>query len=461
MAVQDSGTGGNVTAEGELIAGRYRLVSQIGRGSMGVVWQAQDERLDRAVAVKELVLDETADEEAAQQAVRRAVREGRLAARLRHPHAITVHDVVEHDGKPCLVMEFLPSQSLAAQLAERGTLAPQYVAGIGSQVASALAAAHVEGIVHRDVTPSNVLIAPDGTAKLADFGISRALGEGTVTGGGFIAGTPAFLAPEVAGGADAVFASDVFSLGATMYTAVEGTPPFDRDENPYALLQRVARGEIRPPRHAGPLTEVLTRMLRPKPAERPRMDEVQEALTAVAEGKPAPPPRNPTLLLPSRRKRPRRLVIAGIGAVALLAAGFLVGSLINNADEPSAAGALPTAGSQTPTPASTTTTPTPEPGCTANYEVTNSWPNGYQVEVTVRNDDGRGLTGWTVSWQLPAGHTINNLWNGTLAQKGSTVTVTSAGYNAVLAANGTATFGYIATTSGDGPARPAVTCTRS
>lgn len=448
-----------MTAEGELIAGRYRLVSRIGRGSMGVVWQARDERLDRTVAVKELVLDETADEEAAQQAVRRAVREGRLAARLRHPHAITVHDVVEHEGKPCLIMEFLPSESLAAQLTERGALAPQYVAGIGSQVASALAAAHVEGIVHRDVTPSNVLIAPDGTAKLADFGISRALGEGTLTDGGVIAGTPAFLAPEVAGGADAVFASDVFSLGATMYAAVEGTPPFDRGENPYALLLRVARGEIRPPQHAGPLTEVLTRMLRPKPAERPGIDEVQEALAAVAEGKPAPPPRDPTLLLPNRAKPSRRVVVAGISAVALLAVGFLVGSLINNTGDPSAAGALPPATSRTSAPPSTT--PTPEPGCTANYEVTNSWPDGYQVEVTVRNDDGRGLTGWTVSWQLPGGHAINNVWNGTLARDGSTVTVTNAGYNAVLAANGSTTFGFTAATAGDGPARPAVTCATS
>lgn len=152
----------------------------------------------------------------------------------------------------------------------------------------------------------------------------------------------------------------------------------------------------------------------------------EEALAAVAEGKPAPPPRDPTLLLPNRPKPSRRLVVAGISAVALLAVGFLVGSLINTSADPSAAGALPPATSQTSAPPSTT--PTPEPGCAANYEVTNSWPDGYQVEVTVRNDDGRGLTGWAVSWQLPAGDTINTVWNGTLLRDGSTVTVTNAGY---------------------------------
>ena len=443
-----------MTAEGELIAGRYRLVSRIGRGSMGVVWQARDERLDRTVAVKELVLDEAAGEEAARQAVRRATREGRVAAKLRHPHAITVHDVVEHDGKPCLVLEFLPSQSLAALTAERGPLPPEYVAGIGSQVASALVAAHVEGIVHRDVTPGNVLIAADGTAKLADFGISRALGEGTVTDGGVIAGTPAFLAPEVAGGGEASFASDVFSLGATVYSAVEGAPPFGRDENPYALLRRAARGEVVPPRQAGPLTEVLTRMLRPEPLERPRMAEVQEALDAVAQGRPVPLERDPTLLLPKRRKPPRRLVFAGAGAVALLAVGVLIGSLVHGGGDtpPAAAQPLPS----TPPPVQSST-PAPPPDCVADYRITNSWPNGYQVEVTVRAD-GRDLTGWTVRWRLPAGQTVTNLWNGSPRQDGTAVTVTNASYNAVVLANGTTSFGFIATTTGSTPAQPTVTC---
>lgn len=453
-----------MTAVGDMIAGRYRLVSQIGRGSMGVVWQVHDERLDRTVALKQLVLDETVDDEAAEQAVQRAIREGRVAARLRHPHAITVHDVIEYEGKPCLVLEYLPSKSLAALLAEQGTMVPQHVAAIGAQVASALAAAHAEGIVHRDVTPGNVLIAPDGTAKIADFGISRALGEGTVTGGGFIAGTPAFLAPEVAAGGEAVFASDVFALGATMYAAVEGQPPFGRDENPYAMLQRAARGQVTPPRLAGPLTNLLNRMLQAEPAARPRMAEVQEALGAVAAGRPAAIPRSPTLLLQPKPRRPsRRVVVAGVSGAALLAAGVLIGVLVNRSGATNTAASPGTTSVALPPASSsiTSASPAPQQGCAAQYTVTNSWPDGYQAEVTVRNQNGQGLNGWAVSWRLPAGQSINNLWNGSLDRNGATVTVQNASYNAVLTANGTTTFGFIAATRGGGPGQPEVTCTAS
>lgn len=456
-----------MTAVGDLIAGRYRLVSRIGRGSMGVVWQARDERLDRTVAIKQLVVDETADAKTAQQAVQRAVREGRVAARVRHPHAITVHDSIEHEGRPCLVLEYLPSKSLAILLAEQGTMSPQQVAAIGMQVASALAAAHVEGIVHRDVTPGNVLIASDGTAKIADFGISRALGEGMVTGGGFIAGTPAFLAPEVAAGGEAVFASDVFALGATMYAAVEGQPPFGRDENPYAVLQRAARGEIvAPPYLAGPLTDVLSKMLRPDPSMRPRMAEVAEALVAVAEGRPAPVPREPTLLLRPKAHRPTgRALVAGASGVALLAVGVLIGVLVNRDSTtttaaPASSASAPAA-SPSLSPSTTSASPSPSHGCTAEYTVTNSWPDGYQVEVVVRDQNGQGLDGWTVSWRLPSGQSINNLWNGSVSRTENTVTVRNAGYNAVLSANSATTFGFIATTSGGEPGRPDVSCTAS
>ena len=177
------------------------------------------------------------------------MREGRIAGRLRHPNAIAVHDVVEHEGRPCLVMEYLRSESLGAVIAARGTLPPDEVAMIGAQVADALAEAHAAGIVHRDVKPDNVLITADGTAKITDFGVSRAAGDATVTATGFMAGTPAYLAPEVALGEDADFRSDVFSLGATLYAALEGEPPFGVDENAIAMLHKVAAGEVRPPRH--------------------------------------------------------------------------------------------------------------------------------------------------------------------------------------------------------------------
>lgn len=448
-----------MTDEGELIAGRYRLVSSVGRGAMGMVWRARDERLDREVAVKQLLLDAAADETTAERAGLRAMREARVAARLRHPHAITIHDVVEHDGKPCLVMEFLPSQSLPALLAEHGALAPEYVANLGSQVASALAAAHAEGIVHRDVTPGNVLIALDGTAKIADFGISRAIGEGTVTGGGLIAGTPAFLAPEVAGGADAGFPSDVFSLGSTLYTALEGSPPFGMDENPIALLQRVAHAELTPPRRAGPLTEVLLSMLRRAPADRPTMAQVHEALAAVVAGQPVrlpiPEPTSPTLVLPGRQPRRRRLV-AGAVAVFLVAAGILIGSLVNRDRATGAVVADPVP--VIPAPATTTPAAVAPSACSAEYEVTNFWPGGFQARVTVRGDGGPAINRWSVRWELPTGQSIGSLWNGALSQRGSSVTVTNVDYNRTVAAGGSATFGFIGVRSGTEPAPPVPTC---
>ena len=447
-----------MTEAGQLIAERYRLVDRIGQGAMGVVWRARDERLDRVVAVKQLGYDPSGSG----QGGARALREARLTARLRHPHAITVHDVVEHDGAPYLVMEYLPSQSLADVLLERESLPADQVARIGEQVASALAAAHAEGIVHRDVTPGNVLITPEGVTKIADFGISRATGEGTVTGGGFIAGTPAYLAPEVAGGAEAGFPADVFSLGATLYRALEGTPPFGTDDNTIVLLKRIARDEVTPPKHDGPLAEVLGRLLQRDPDQRPAMAEVQELFEAVTGGRPLPPPRprpkTGTRLLHVPRPR-RRLALAGAAGVVLLALGVVIGTALVPDSTPVAA---PAPAPSTTPPSSAPTTGSSAPadlGCAASYRVTNSWPGGYQVEVTVRNDRTAGLLGWRVRWTLPAGHHITGLWNGTFTVDGSTVTVDNADWNAKLGANSSTSFGLTALTGqGDGTARPAVTC---
>ncbi|MGX7827492.1 protein kinase domain-containing protein [Actinokineospora sp. 24-640] len=277
-----------MSSEQSLVAGRYRLGSKIGSGAMGVVWQARDERLQRTVAVKQLLSQPGLSAEQAEEARQRAMREGRIAARLSHPNAITVYDVAEHDGQPWLIMEYLPSKSLAAVLTERDTLPPVEAARIGAQVAAALVAAHAAGIVHRDIKPANVLLAEDGTVKITDFGISRATGDITVTATGMLAGTPAYLAPEVAKGETPAPSSDVFSLGSTLYTSVEGHSPFGLSENTLALLYAVAAGKISPPKQAGPLTALLMQLLRADPTERPSMAAARDGLTAVAAGKTVP-----------------------------------------------------------------------------------------------------------------------------------------------------------------------------
>ncbi|GLW94829.1 serine/threonine-protein kinase [Actinokineospora globicatena] len=277
-----------MTSEQTLVAGRYRLGARIGSGAMGVVWQARDERLHRTVAVKQLLSQPGLSSDQAEEARQRAMREGRIAARLAHPNAITVYDVAEHDNEPWLIMEYLPSKSLAAALTEREVLPPVEAARIGTQIAAALVAAHAAGIVHRDVKPANVLLGDDGTVKITDFGISRATGDITVTATGMLAGTPAYLAPEVAKGEAPTPAADVFSLGSTLYTAVEGHSPFGLSENTLALLYAVAAGKVTPPRQAGPLTALLMQLLRADPTERPTMTAAKEALAAVASGKPLP-----------------------------------------------------------------------------------------------------------------------------------------------------------------------------
>lgn len=295
-----------------LVAGRYRLDRQVGTGAMGVVWQAHDERLDRTVALKELLMQPGMAEDEAETARARAMREGRIAARLQHPHAICVYDVALDRGTgvgdqivPWLVMEYLPSRSLATVLTEHGPLPPHEVARIGYQVAAALAAAHQAGIVHRDVKPGNVLLGQDGTVKITDFGISRASWDATLTRTGVLSGTPAYFAPEVARGDQPGPASDVFSLGSMLYVAVEGQPPFGLDDNTLALLRTVAEGQVVPPRRAGPLAPLLMQLMADDPAARPSMPDAAAALgTVAARGGAAATPllfTSPTIAAPNPR----------------------------------------------------------------------------------------------------------------------------------------------------------------
>lgn len=351
---------------GDLIGDRYHLLDRLGGGAMGVVWRARDTVLDRDVAVKELLINDTLVPGQAHQANQRALREARIAARVHHPHAISIYDVVEHAGRPCLIMEFLPSRTLADLIAERGTLPVDQVSRIGAQIASGLAAAHAAGIVHRDVKPGNVLLSDDGVAKLTDFGISRASGDSSLTATGIVAGTPAYLAPEVAQGEPAVQASDLFSLGATLHCAIEGLPPFGLDANPIALLYRIANTPAPPPQHAGPLTDILTRLLRTDPRHRPDARETARALNGVTAALTTPPPPDaPPTPLPARDPRGltrRRAIVAGLVLAVLLTTGILVALATNSG--PSTNTAAPPTTTRTHQPSPTSPAPTSPPTTT-------------------------------------------------------------------------------------------------
>ncbi|MBL1077893.1 serine/threonine protein kinase [Nocardia sp. 2] len=266
-----------------MIAGHYRLVERIGSGGTGVVWRAVDERLERSVAIKQILTQPSlspADKDIVRQ---RAAREARNAARFQHPNAIVVFDITEHEGDPCLVMEYLPSQSLAVVLSAQGTLPLPQVARIGEQTASALIAAHRAGIVHRDVKPGNILLGDNGAVKITDFGIAKSKGDVTLTATGLISGTAAYLAPEVARGAEPSPAADVFALGATLFHALEGEPPYGTNPNPLALLYAAANGQISEPRNAGPLSDLLLGLLAFEPEDRPSMYDVRDAMAEFAE----------------------------------------------------------------------------------------------------------------------------------------------------------------------------------
>ncbi len=254
---------------------------------MGVVWRAIDVRLERSVAVKQILPQPGVSEAERDNMRQRAMREAKNAARFQHPNAIVVFDIAEHGGDPCLVMEYLNGPSLSAIISDEGTLPLGRVAKIGEQVASALVAAHRAGIVHRDVKPGNILIDETGTAKITDFGISRAAGDMTLTQTGLIGGTPAYLAPELARGSDPVPSSDVFALGATLYQAIEGQTPYGNSSNQLALLYAAANGQINPPQQAGAATALLMSLLRTEPTERPSMAEAQLRLAALAANESA------------------------------------------------------------------------------------------------------------------------------------------------------------------------------
>ncbi|WP_019629933.1 serine/threonine-protein kinase [Actinomadura atramentaria] len=283
------------SARGTLLGGRYRLDSVLGRGGMGTVWRAHDDVLDRAVAVKEVLLHPALGDAERRERHERTLREARASARLNHPGVVTVHDVVDFDDRPWIVMELVDARSLQDVLDEDGPLTPARAAGIGRQMLAALRAAHAIGILHRDVKPANVLLARDGRAVLTDFGIAQVAGDATLTRTGLIMGSPAYMSPERVRGERALPASDLWALGATLYAAVEGRPPHHRTDA-MAVLAAVMTQPPDPPRRAGPLAGVLFALLDADPVRRPTADAADAALAAVESGEATdavPPPRAP------------------------------------------------------------------------------------------------------------------------------------------------------------------------
>ncbi|MGP4094511.1 protein kinase domain-containing protein [Nonomuraea sp. KM90] len=286
--------GGAPQGQGRLIGRRYRLMSPVGRGGMGMVWHAHDVLLDRDVAVKELILPYGLDHAGKQVAHRRMLREARSAARLTHPGIVTVHDVVEEDGRPWIVMELVRAWSLEQAVRQSGPLPVIQAAEIGIRVLDAVRHAHAAGILHRDIKPGNVLLTSD-RVVLTDFGIAAIEGDVTITQTGLLMGSPAYIPPERLSGQPITQAADLWSFGATLYAAVEGRPPYEGPD-PVAVLGAVLTQDPIRPQRAGSLMPVIEGLLRKNPAERLTSTQVIDMLETVLRAHGAPRPRTPETL---------------------------------------------------------------------------------------------------------------------------------------------------------------------
>ncbi|WP_051301084.1 serine/threonine-protein kinase [Actinomadura rifamycini] len=315
-----------------VLAGRYRRLGRIGQGGMGAVWHARDIDLDRDVAVKELRVPDQVTDQERDVWYARMEREARAAARLRHPGIVTVHDrVMGDDGRPWIVMELVRGRSLEDLLAEQTALPPHRVAAIGLAMLDALTAAHAQGVVHRDVKPANVLLEGD-RVLLTDFGIAALEGDVTITRSGAVLGTPAYMSPEQVRGGAVTPASDLWSLAATLYTAVEGRRPFDGPGHG-AVFVAIATARHAPPSCGGPLARVLDGLLRKDPSDRLSPAEARDLLQAAlgpATGQTTtldrPPPT--ALLRPSTGDVPFRRHRTAIVRAALLCTAVAVLALL-------------------------------------------------------------------------------------------------------------------------------------
>lgn len=389
-----------------MIAGRYRLVREIARGGMGVVWLGTDEVLGRTVALKRIgmVPGATGPD------VARATREARLAAALNHPHVVAIFDQVDDGDEHWLVMEYVEGATLADLVKREGPMPPDRAAPLLAQAADAVAAAHAAGIIHRDVKPSNLLVTSDGRVKITDFGIARMEADATLTQTGLVTGSPAYLAPEVASGRPATEASDVWSLGATLFHALAGRPPYDMGGNLVAALYKIVHEE--PPRleGAGWLAPLLESTMVTDPADRWSMEQVRDYLkqgvtgvvdagvTAVlpvgpdspnrtgieAPVHPAVPPDEVSPVPPSRAAPSwRPPLLAVLAGMALVMAIVLASSLTD--DQPKDGGRLATP-SQGTSPSTPGESSGESPGQTADPAATeqemNAWVRNYLATVT-------------------------------------------------------------------------------
>ncbi|MGW2096205.1 serine/threonine-protein kinase [Streptomyces olivaceoviridis] len=282
--------------ERRLLAGRYRLGDVLGRGGMGTVWRAEDETLGRTVAVKELRFPSNIDEEEKRRLITRTLREAKAIARIRNNSAVTVFDVVDEDDRPWIVMELVEGKSLAEVIREDGVLEPKRAAEVGLAVLDVLRSAHREGILHRDVKPSNVLIAEDGRVVLTDFGIAQVEGDPSITSTGMLVGAPSYISPERARGHKPGPAADLWSLGGLLYAAVEGTPPYDKG-SAIATLTAVMTESLEEPKNAGPLRDVIYGLLTKDPAKRLDDAGARAMLNAVIQA-PEPKPLDATQVVP-------------------------------------------------------------------------------------------------------------------------------------------------------------------
>lgn len=390
------------TEAGLLLAGRYRLGEVLGRGGMGKVWRAHDEVLHRTVAVKELTAGLYVAEADRVVLHARTQKEARAAARITHPGVVTVHDVIEYDNRPWIVMQYVDGPSLADQAKESGEVEPREAARIGLHVLGALRAAHGAGVLHRDVKPGNVLLARDGRVLLTDFGIAAIEGDSTITRTGELVGSIDYLAPERVRGGDPGPASDLWSLGATLYTAVEGRSPFRRT-SPISTMQAVVTEEPPVPERAGALGHVITALLRKEPEDRPSAAEAERMLLEAMEGReprsaqayvptqrvpeevlhamgpdtasgggipgggtarlPYPGPVPPPGTAPVARRSRWRTTVVVIALAALVGGGAGVAALMyaNRTDAESGTGGTASHGTRSPGPATASPTPTPSP----------------------------------------------------------------------------------------------------